>query len=73
MVMETLQIRLTKGLIGEIQVLVDKDIYSSTSEAVRDAVRRLVLGREDKIVVPEAKEVQKKVEKEIQKQLQKHF
>ncbi|MBU0628962.1 MAG: histidine--tRNA ligase [Nanoarchaeota archaeon] len=71
MVMETLQIRLTKGLIAEIQKLVDKDIYSSISEAVRDSVRRLVLGKEDKIVVPEAKEVQEKIKKEIKKQLQK--
>jgi len=69
MVMETLQIRLTRGLMDEIQKLVDKDIYSSTSEAVRDAVRRLVLGKEDRIVVPEAKQVQKSLEKELKKQL----
>ena len=42
MVMDTLQIRLTKGLIVEVQALVDKGIYSSVSEAVRDAVRKLV-------------------------------
>jgi len=73
MVMETLQIRLTKGLIEEIQKLVDKDIYSSTSEAVRDAVRRLVLGKEEKIILPETKEVKQvkeKLEKELKKQLQ---
>ena len=69
--MQTLQIRLTKGLIEEIQKLVDKDIYSSLSEAVRDAVRRLVLGKEDKIVVPEAKETQKKLEKELKQQFKK--
>jgi len=68
MVMETLQIRLTKGLIEEIGKLVDRDIYSSTSEAVRDAVRRLVLGKEEKIVVPEVKQVQEKIEKEVRKQ-----
>ena len=71
MVMETMQIRLTKGLIEEIKRLVGKDIYSSTSEAVRDAVRRLVLGREDKIVAPEAKPVQKQLKKELKQQLQK--
>src|SRR3989338_819689 len=65
MVMETLQIRLTKGLVEEIQKLVDKDIYSSISEAVRDAVRKLVLGKEDKVILPEAKEIQKKIEKEV--------
>ena len=71
MVMETLQIRLTKGLIEEIQKLVDKDIYSSVSEAVRDSVRRLVLGREDNIVVQEETPVKEKLDKEIKKQLQK--
>ncbi len=43
MVMDTLQIRLTKGLIDEIQKLVDGQIYSSISEAVRDAVRKMVV------------------------------
>lgn len=71
MVMETIQIRLTKGLIQEIQKLVDKDIYSSTSEAVRDSVRRLILNKEEKIVLPEEKEVQKKIESEIKKQITK--
>ena len=65
MVMDTIQIRLTKGLVEEIQKLVDKDIYSSISEAVRDAVRKLVLGKEDKVILPEAKEIQKKIEKEV--------
>ncbi|MBI2140361.1 ATP phosphoribosyltransferase regulatory subunit [Candidatus Woesearchaeota archaeon] len=44
MVMDTLQIRLTKGLIDEIQKLVDRQIYSSVSEAIRDAVRKMVVG-----------------------------
>jgi histidyl-tRNA synthetase len=70
MVMETMQIRLTKGLIEEIKKLVDRDIYPSTSEAVRDAVRRLVL-REEKSVVVESKKVQKSIEKELKKQLKK--
>ncbi|MBW2989841.1 histidine--tRNA ligase [Candidatus Woesearchaeota archaeon] len=70
MVMDTLQIRLTKALIAEIQALVDKGIYSSSSEAVRDAVRRLVTGKEERMVVPEAQPVQKKIEKEVKQQLQ---
>lgn len=72
--METMQIRLTKGLIEEIQKLVDRDIYSSTSEAIRDAVRRLVLGKEERIIVPEereVKQVKEKLEKELKKQLKK--
>jgi histidyl-tRNA synthetase len=84
MVMETLQIRLTKGLVKEIQKLVDKDIYSSVSEAVRDSVRRFVLGQEEKLVIPEkqdkeqqdqdkqaARNIQKKIIKEIKKQFSK--
>ncbi len=75
MVMETRQIRLTKGLITEIQKLVDRDIYSSTSEAVRDAVRRLVLGKDEKIELPEdmpkeVAEVTEKLDNEVKKQLQ---
>jgi len=72
MVMQTMQIRLTKGLIEEIKVLVDRGIYPSTSEAVRDAVRRLILGKEEKIVIPkEAEKITIKIEKEIKKQFQK--
>src|SRR3989338_3715324 len=72
MVMQTMQIRLTKGLIEEIKVLVDRGIYPSTSEAVRDAVRRLILGKEEKIVIPkEAEKITVKIEKEIKKQFQK--
>lgn len=42
MVMETVQIRLTEKQIKNIEVLVRKGVYPNRSEAVRDAVRRLV-------------------------------
>ncbi len=42
MVMETVQIRLTEKQIRNIEGLVKKGIYPNRSEAVRDAVRRLV-------------------------------
>jgi Arc/MetJ-type ribon-helix-helix transcriptional regulator len=42
MVMETVQIRLTDKQIKNIDVLVRKGIYPNRSEAVRDAVRKLV-------------------------------
>lgn len=42
MVMETVQIRLTDKQIKNIEVLVKKGVYPNRSEAVRDAVRRLV-------------------------------
>ncbi len=40
--METLQIRLTPKQIRKIDVLVRKGVYPSRSEAIRDAVRKLV-------------------------------
>ena len=42
MVMETVQIRLTEKQIKNIEVLVKKGVYPNRSEAVRDAVRKLV-------------------------------
>jgi Arc/MetJ-type ribon-helix-helix transcriptional regulator len=44
MVMETVQIRLTEKQIRNIEVLVKKGVYPNRSEAVRDAVRKLVEG-----------------------------
>lgn len=42
MVMETVQIRLTDKQIKNIETLVKKGVYPNRSEAVRDAVRKLV-------------------------------
>ena len=42
MVMNTVQIRLTEKQVKNIDVLVKKGIYPNRSEAVRDAVRKLV-------------------------------
>ena len=42
MVMETVQIRLTEKQIRNIENLVKKGVYPNRSEAVRDAVRKLV-------------------------------
>ena len=41
--METLQVRLTGDLIKMVDRLVERGIYNSRSEAVRDAVRKLVV------------------------------
>lgn len=41
-VMETVQIRLTERQIRNIDVLVKRGVYPNRSEAVRDAVRKLV-------------------------------
>lgn len=44
--METVQIRLTGDLIKMVDRLVERGLYSSRSEAVRDAVRKLVVESE---------------------------
>ncbi len=41
--MDTVQVRLTKKQVNELDKLVKYGIYSSRGEAVRDAVRRLEL------------------------------
>jgi len=71
MVMETMQIRLTKGLVEEMKKLVSKGIYPNSSECVRDAVRRLITGAGGKMEVPEAEKVQKQILKEIKESFQK--
>ena len=65
MVMETIQIRLTSGLIRELDSLVARDIYPSKSEAIRDSVRRLILAKEQGAPQIIIKELEKNVEKEI--------
>lgn len=42
MPMQTMQIRLTDKQIKRIDVMVKKGVYPNRSEAVRDAVRKLV-------------------------------
>jgi Arc/MetJ-type ribon-helix-helix transcriptional regulator len=46
MVMETVQIRLTKKLVEKLKGLVKEGFYPNKSEAVRDAVRRLIIEHE---------------------------
>ena len=46
MTMQMTQVRLTKGLIEKIKELVNKGYYSNKSDAIRDAVRRLVWEKE---------------------------
>ena len=43
MTMETMQIRMNKELIQRVDTLVKTGIYSNRSDAIRDAVRRLIL------------------------------
>ena len=70
MVMDTIQVRLSYGIVKKIDELVETGVYSSRSDVLRDAVRRLVL---DKLVgvlqnesnnVKEVKALRKKLSKE---------
>ena len=70
MVMDTIQVRLSHGIITRIDELVETGVYSCRSDVLRDAVRRLVL---DKLVgilqskedsVKEVKALRKKLSKE---------
>ena len=71
MVMDTVQVRLSHGLVESMDGLVDTGIYSSRSDVVRDAVRRLVLNNLVGIIpntgdsVKEIREIKKKLSKEI--------
>ncbi len=40
--MDTMQIRLSHGLVELVDSLVDKGIYANRSDVIRDAVRRFV-------------------------------
>lgn len=69
--MQTIQIRLTKGLVEEIKNLVNRGIYPNTSECVRDGVRRLITGAGGKLEIPEAEKVQEQIQKEVKESFQK--
>lgn len=70
MVMDTIQVRLSRGLVEKMDDLVDTEIYSSRSDVVRDAVRRLILDKLEGIIpnrgdsVKEIRELRKKLSKE---------
>lgn len=44
--MQITQVRLPKGLVKQVDQLVDQGLYSNKSEVLRDAVRRLVLQKQ---------------------------
>lgn len=69
MVMNTLQIRLSHGIVKRVDHLVETGIYANRSDVIRDAVRRLIL---DKLVgiLPDAEDSVKEV-REIRKKLSK--
>ena len=52
MVMETLQIRLPRATVEQIDALVKKGIYASRSDAVREITRRQLFWREQAGSIP---------------------
>ena len=46
MVMDTLQIRMNKGLLKRVDSLIKTGVYSNRSDVIRDAVRRFVWEKE---------------------------
>lgn len=69
MVMDTLQIRLSRSIVEMIDNLVRSGIYSSRSDAIRDAVRRFVWHNEVGTVSKkgQAVEMVRKARKELSK------
>jgi len=71
MVMDTVQVRLSHGLVESMDDLVNTGIYSSRSDVIRDAIRRLVLNNLVGIIpntgdsIKEMREIKKKLSKEI--------
>ena len=68
--MEVVQVRMPKAVIAKIDSMVEKGYYSSSSDLVRDAVRRLVLEKHIGSIsntgdsVEEVREIRKKLSKE---------
>lgn len=68
--MQMTQVRLTRGLIEKIEELVQKGYYPNKSDAIRDAVRRLVWEKEIDTLpntgdsVQEVREIRKKLSQE---------
>ena len=70
MVMDTMQVRLSHGLVEKMDDLIGTRIYANRSDVVRDAVRRLVIDKLIGIIpntsdsVKEIRALRKKLSKE---------
>ena len=70
MVMDTLQVRLSHGIVERVDDLIETGMYASRSDVIRDAVRRLILDKQVGIIpntgdsVKEVKEIRRKLSKE---------
>ena len=70
MTMAVTQVRLPEGLIKEADKLVKKGLYTSKSDVIRDALRKLILEKQIGSIpntgdsVKEIREIRKKLSKE---------
>ena len=71
MTMSVTQVRLPKGLIKEVNMLVKQGFYTNKSDVIRDALRKLVLDKMVGIIpdtgdsVKEIREIRKKLSKKV--------
>ena len=69
MTMTTAQVRLPEGLMDEVERLVSKGFYTSKSDVIRDALRKLILEKQISSIqntgnsVAEIREIRKKISK----------
>ncbi len=70
MTLAVTQVRLPEGLIEEVDKLVKKGLYTSKSDVIRDALRKLILEKQIGSIpntgdsVKEIREIRKKLSKE---------
>ena len=70
MVMDTMQIRLNRGLVQWIDSMIDSGVYSSRSDVIRDAVRRFFWAKQVGTIpntgdsVKEIRKIREKLSKE---------
>ena len=70
MSMTVTQVRLPEGLIKEVNKLVDMELYTSKSDVIRDAIRKLVLEKQLGSIpntgdsVKEVRDIRKRLSKE---------
>ncbi|MEK6845879.1 MAG: ribbon-helix-helix domain-containing protein [Nanoarchaeota archaeon] len=68
--MEVAQVRLPDGLMSEVDKLVDRGLYTSKSDVIRDALRKLILEKQIGSIpntgdsVKEIREIRKKLSHE---------
>ena len=68
--MDVAQFRIPKGLMDEVDKLVEKGLYSNKSDVIRDALRRLILENQIGTVKNNKNSVKevRKARKELSKQ-----